>query len=220
MNYIEAPSNYSIGHLYNTLFIAGGITDCPDWQSEIVSLLSETSFSIFNPRRENFPIGDPDAAFEQIGWEHKALRDADRISFWFPKETICPIVLYELGAWSMMKKPIFVGVHPEYQRKQDVEIQTKLARPEVDIVYSLEELSEQLISIDISGYYKKNSIIKATQQHQPFKVDTLEGIMSGKAGDYLVTDVDGERYPVDKEIFEKTYDKVSELEYLDQKRSK
>ena len=44
----------------------------------------------------------------------------------------------------MTNKPIFVGMHPEYQRRQDVEIQTKLAKPEIEIVYSLQELANQV----------------------------------------------------------------------------
>ena len=143
MHYIEAVTKYDIDTLDDSLFIAGGITGCPDWQQDVVEMLSDTDITILNPRRANFPIHDPDAALAQITWEHHALCDAKAISFWFPKETICPIVLYELGAWSMIDKPIFVGVHPEYQRRQDVEIQTKLARPEVEIVYSLEELANQ-----------------------------------------------------------------------------
>ena len=74
------------------------------------------------------------------------LRVADAILFWFPQETLCPIVLYELGAWSMSGKTIFVGVHPAYSRRQDVEIQTGLVRPEVNVVYSLEELAAQVMS--------------------------------------------------------------------------
>ena len=144
MRYIESPIHYSKKALGNSLFLAGGITNCPDWQQEIVKMLSDTDITILNPRRVNFPIHDPNAALEQITWEHHALRDAFAISFWFPMETICPIVLYELGAWSMTHKSIFVGMHPEYQRRQDVEIQTKLVRPEVKIVYSLEELAKQV----------------------------------------------------------------------------
>ncbi len=41
-------------------------------------------------------------------------------------------------------KPIFVGVHPDYQRRKDVEIQTQLVRPEVKVVYSLEDLAQQV----------------------------------------------------------------------------
>ena len=143
MQYIEAIDSYTEAH-YPTLFLAGGITDCPDWQNEMVKLLSDRDYTLLNPRRANFPIHDPNAARTQITWEHNALRAANSILFWFPRETICPIVLYELGAWSMMDKRIYVGVHPDYQRRQDVEIQTELVRPEITIVYSLKDLADQI----------------------------------------------------------------------------
>ena len=146
MRYIEAPSDYTETDLGDTsVFLAGGITDCPDWQQEMVALLRDTDLTLLNPRRANFPAHDPNAVQTQVTWEHHALRDALVISFWFPKETLCPIVLYELGAWSMTGKPMFVGVHPDYIRRQNVEIQTRLARPEVEIVYSLEALANQVI---------------------------------------------------------------------------
>ena len=144
MRYIEAPAAYSFKGSDKSLFIAGGITGCPDWQQDIVKLLSDTDITILNPRRANFPIHIPGVELEQVTWEHQNLRRACAISFWFPKETICPIVLYELGAWSVTDIPIFVGMHPEYQRRQNVEIQTGLVRPEVEIVYSLQELANQV----------------------------------------------------------------------------
>lgn len=142
--YIESPAIYQprIGGM--SVFLAGGITGCPDWQQEMIKFLQGTGLTLLNPRRENFPIHDPDAAEEQITWEHRHLRKATTILFWFPHETLCPIVLYELGAWSMSDKPLFVGVHPNYRRRQDVEIQTGLARPGVEVVYSLEELAGQV----------------------------------------------------------------------------
>jgi hypothetical protein len=144
MRYIEAPNTYILDSRKKSIFLAGGITGCPDWQQEIVRLLRTTDLILLNPRRKNFPIGDSGVAFEQIKWEWQALRDANSILFWFPCETLCPIVLYELGAWSMTNKPIYVGVHSEYTRRQDVEIQTGLVRPDVKIVYSLEELADQI----------------------------------------------------------------------------
>jgi hypothetical protein len=129
-----------------SLFLAGGITGCPDWQSQLIDLLADAPFDLFNPRRKNFPIQDPSAAAEQIAWEHRHLRQATAIAFWFAAEQLQPIVLYELGAWSMTRKQLFVGVHPAYQRRIDVEIQTRLARPEIRIVGSLEGLAEQILS--------------------------------------------------------------------------
>ncbi|HKA88060.1 MAG TPA: nucleoside 2-deoxyribosyltransferase domain-containing protein [Haliangiales bacterium] len=115
------------------IFLAGGITGCPDWQSEMIRLLDplHPQWLVLNPRREQFPIDDPDAAFAQIAWEHRALRAARAIIFWFPRETVCPIALYELGAWSMTQRRIFVGAHEAYPRRLDIEIQTRLARPDV-----------------------------------------------------------------------------------------
>lgn len=147
MLYVEALDVLKAGVRGKSVFLAGGITNCPDWQQEMVELLGDTDLILFNPRRKDFPIGDPDAAMEQIKWEHDHLRVADMILFWFPCETLCPIVLYELGAWSMTSKKIFVGVHPDYKRRPDVEIQTGLIRPDVTTVYSLEELAGQIKSL-------------------------------------------------------------------------
>lgn len=144
MIYVEALDELKSGVPGKTVFLAGGITNCPDWQQEMRSMLQDTDLILLNPRREHFPIGDPNAAQEQITWEHNCLKMAEAILFWFPHETLCPIVLYELGAWSMTTKPIYIGVHPDYQRRQDVEIQTRLVRPEIEVVYSLSELAKQV----------------------------------------------------------------------------
>lgn len=144
MLYIEAVQNIAIPNGMPSLFLAGGITGCPDWQADMVSRLGDLDIALINPRRANFPIDDPNAARQQIEWEHRGLGMADAISFWFPCETLCPITLYELGAWTARssmslarmgvtgwapQKPIFVGVHPDYKRRLDVEIQTELAKP-------------------------------------------------------------------------------------------
>lgn len=141
MNYVECPHTAETSP---SLFLAGGITGCPNWQAIVVEQLKETSLTLFNPRREQFPMDDSAASEIQIRWEYDHLRKANAILFWFPCETLCPIVLYELGAWSMSNKPLLVGVHPHYQRRQDVQIQTALVRPDVAIVYSLEDLVSQV----------------------------------------------------------------------------
>ena len=42
------------------------------------------------------------------------LRRCDGILFWFPCESICPIVLFELGTHLMVPgKPLFIGMHPD-----------------------------------------------------------------------------------------------------------
>lgn len=144
MNYVEAPDMWIEADDDIKLFLAGGITGCPDWQKAMVSHLRNAEVTLLNPRRADFPIHDPQAAQAQIEWEFHALRAAEAILFWFPRETLCPIVLYELGAWSMTDRKIFVGMDKDYQRKQDVIIQTGLVRPEVFIVTALADLAAQI----------------------------------------------------------------------------
>lgn len=154
MKYIEAPEKYYTGRL--SIFLAGGITNCPDWQQEMVELLRNLDIIIYNPRRKNFPIHDPEAAYHQIKWEFEFLDHAAMILFWFSRGSLNPIVLFEYGKWLMNTrdpkgyKPIFVGIDPEYERKQDVEIQTSLENSFIrtKIQYSLEDLAN-LIKKDL-----------------------------------------------------------------------
>lgn len=53
---------------------------------------------------------------------------------------------------------------------------------------------------------KKPIIVKCMKMEDEFVVDTLEGIMFGKKGDYLMEGIKGERYPCKAIIFELTYD--------------
>lgn len=55
---------------------------------------------------------------------------------------------------------------------------------------------------------KSTTIIQAKQMEHGFSVKTIETTLYGRAGDYLVTEVKGEQYPVTKEIFEEIYEEV------------
>jgi hypothetical protein len=129
------------------LFLAGGITNCPDWQQDLIKNLENTpNLTILNPRRKEFPIHDPNVAREQIKWEYDFLKNANMIAVWFSRGSLNPIVLYELGMWvnSRPEIPAFVGIDPEYSRAQDVIIQTKLARPEINTTSTLDALADQI----------------------------------------------------------------------------
>ena len=136
---IEAPSKEESKYKHR-LFLAGGITNCPDWQSEVIRKFGDTPITIFNPRRKHFDVTKEDESEKQITWEYIKLLTATELLFWFPKETLCPIVLFELGAHLKTHKLLLIGMHPDYARRQDVEIQSKLARSPRDIFYSLQDL--------------------------------------------------------------------------------
>lgn len=152
MEYIEALGEWDKSSNQLAVFLAGGITGCPDWQKELTELLKDTNCIVLNPRRKNFPINDPDAARLQIQWEFDRLREADIVSFWFSSEGVQPIVMYELGAWSMSTKPIVVGIEPGFWRGQDVYIQTALARPDVRIVNNLQDLAGQIRAFEVRSW--------------------------------------------------------------------
>lgn len=55
---------------------------------------------------------------------------------------------------------------------------------------------------------KKPVEVTAYQTSETTYINTLEGKMKASKGDWIVTGVHGEQYPVKPEIFEKTYELV------------
>jgi len=60
------------------------------------------------------------------------------------------------------------------------------------------------------SYRKKPVVVRAVKMPNAFTVRTMEGDMTGKAGDYLIEGVQGELYPCDAEIFKATYEEASD----------
>jgi len=57
---------------------------------------------------------------------------------------------------------------------------------------------------------QKTEPTQVVQMDEPFKVQTKEGPADGDAGDYLAKGVEGEMWPIDQEIFDKTHEFVDE----------
>lgn len=143
MHLIEAPNSYPANA---DLFLGGGITNCPDWQADVVKMLEGTDLVVLNPRRSSAFTGD--IADEQIRWEYEALRAVKTVLFWFPQATLCPITLFELGVFSQRKDTrLIVGTHPDYARRFDVQVQMELSRPEVAIHDNIEDMVSEYLSV-------------------------------------------------------------------------
>lgn len=56
-------------------------------------------------------------------------------------------------------------------------------------------------------YTKRDIPIGAYKMDEDFEIMTMEGLMQGKAGDYLIKGVRGEFYACDAEVFKETYEK-------------
>ncbi|TKK67704.1 hypothetical protein FC093_13210 [Ilyomonas limi] len=68
--------------------------------------------------------------------------------------------------------------------------------------------SGEIPEFEFKQAVKKPIPVRCVQINEPFKVETLEGTLEGKAGDYLMVGIKGEMYPCAKDIFEETYDIV------------
>ena len=132
---ITAPSNET--PIYPSVFLAGGITNCKEWQKKVIEELEFEDISIFNPRQEHFDITDKNAAYKQIQWEFERLEQMDIFSMYFCNDNSTqPICMYELGRNivrmqnrfpSDWEKRIIISVEDGYERVKDVLVQTELA---------------------------------------------------------------------------------------------
>lgn len=57
-------------------------------------------------------------------------------------------------------------------------------------------------------YRKRPVIIEAYRTEREMTIHTLEGDMKACKGDFVITGVNGEQYPVKPDIFRKTYELV------------
>lgn len=150
---ITAPSYEDNYEEKPAVFLAGGITGCWEWQKYVLRKLVDTDLVVYNPRRDNFPIGDPNAGKEQIAWKNWALDRADIFSIWFAADQIQPISLFELGKhierrkWEKDLDKVAVGMSPSYPRQFDVEQQMSHSAPNLTISYTLDGHIEQIKDI-------------------------------------------------------------------------
>lgn len=126
---------------HTSVFLAGGITNCKEWQKEVIKEFEFEDVSIFNPRQEHFDVTNKNASYEQIVWEYERLERMDIFSMYFCNDNSDqPICMYELGRNIVRMQNRFpndwqdrivISVEDGYRRKADVLIQTELCAPKL-----------------------------------------------------------------------------------------
>ena len=143
MRVITAPDRSKFSGSDISVFLAGGISMCPDWQSKVIDILSKMpdtdALTLYNPRRKSFSVNDSLMTYIQIGWEFLNLEHCDIFSMYFcNSESVQPICFYELGRNMLYKEiqhgpyisdHVIVSVEDGFKRAQDVTTQISFAFP-------------------------------------------------------------------------------------------
>lgn len=140
MKHIIAPFPDNESLSLSRVFLAGCANT--DWRKDFVQYFSHLQVVMLDPKRDDWNLMDKSKMKEQVTWEYNNLRKADIIVYFFNAGSVCPITLLEYGMWGLSKgTPIIVGVTSDYEKRDDVILQTKLARPDIRVVNDLYELS-------------------------------------------------------------------------------
>ncbi len=67
----------------------------------------------------------------------------------------------------------------------------------------------EILDLEFQKAVKKPIPVRCIQIDEPFEVETMEGVLQGKKGDYLIIGNYGDMNPIYKEIFLKTYEIVN-----------
>lgn len=143
MKLVQTDSDWTGAGTDKGLFLAGGISNCTDWRKILLDMLKETDLTILNPRRDVW-AGTLDEEYEQVSWEYSHMMRADAILFWFPKESVCPIALFELGAWLWRPKKKFIGIEPGYPKEANLMAQISLENSATCAARTLDGLAERV----------------------------------------------------------------------------
>ena len=167
MKVVTAPDD-SATYGEISVFLAGGISDCWNWQEAVINKLKEMeengydmrSLVVFNPRRPSFDVNNPGDTKAQINWESYWLDCCDIFSMYFcNSESVQPICMYELGRHLLKKSvdwedddihycySVQISIEKGYKRTDDVLIQTELATSGLIIPFMYEDPNEAIAEL-------------------------------------------------------------------------
>ena len=84
-------------------------------------------------------------------------------------------------------------------------------KPVVVEAIKFEDTSECLVALSNQLKLDPVRVSYAEAANPVLKINTLEGEMTGKIGDYIIKGVNGEFYPIKAEIFLETYERVGSV---------
>ncbi|MBS3146414.1 hypothetical protein J4471_01840 [Candidatus Woesearchaeota archaeon] len=151
---------YNIVEVKDTLiFLAGPITNAPDWQSDAMNFLSKSKKNIYvaSPRRN---LKEPDDLIKQVEWETYYLNKAAEkgvILFWLAKPSKLDssrcygqTTRYEIGEWIKSNKifgtKIVLGIEKGFGNESYIEYRVK-KETKIKINYDLKTTCKEALSL-------------------------------------------------------------------------
>jgi hypothetical protein len=128
MKEVKAPQ--FVSDKVATVFLAGSIEmgTAENWQDRAVALLADSSYTILNPRRDDWDSSweqtiENEKFCEQVQWELQGIEGAEWVIVYFDPNTKAPITLLEIGLLSQIKPECTIVVCPEgFYRKGNVDV--------------------------------------------------------------------------------------------------
>lgn len=81
---------------------------------------------------------------------------------------------------------------------------------EIEAMQLTEDSDWEAIAAWCGGRLQNRAVVPGTDPNTVLLIDTLEGTMEGWDGDWIIRGVQGEFYPCKPDIFESTYEEVSD----------
>ena len=164
---IQSPNEYIPEEKKDKIliFLAGGITNCSDWQKSLIENLQLTlkekeyfsNLIFINPRRKSsIFFKNEEEIIKQIKWEFKYLNKCDLFTMFFDNSKLSdqPICFYELGKYLNQFQNIYKNNYEEhiiisykkgFRRTLDLKIQVDLATNSKIKPIEIEEIGEYSI---------------------------------------------------------------------------
>ena len=154
MKIIKPPTKHLPNYKKPVVFLAGSIEMgvATNWQTKVEDALKDTSYTILNPRRDDWDSSwvqeITNKQFnEQVTWELDGLDDADIIAVYFDPVTKSPVTLMELGLYAQSGKLLVCCPKP-FWRKGNVDIVCERYR--IEQVDTLDEIITNLLKYEKS----------------------------------------------------------------------
>ena len=111
------------------------------------------------------------------------------------------------------QKAMITKAYTEAKIKLETQYASDMAILEKEEKEWLQQFKEvpikEIYNNETKKYRKKPIIIEAYQTTKELEIETLEGTMKAKKGDYIITGVKGEKYPCKPDIFKETYEEIT-----------